>query len=180
MMKKIKPVFSGAIFLLLAMTLAACVPGKRLMPSAAKPADMNGTFTLLLYGCNYPSDVKNVAFFVSEDSKYPLDIFDIDTSYKVKKGLTAQQAMDAANLFVRCSSFRVWQTQLQLIPDDSGGIVGYELRPLYIPYELGAVDAMNINYFLKNGKVITYIELDPDVKRNLESSGDGSSQSDSK
>jgi hypothetical protein len=180
MINKIKPILSDAVILLLAIILVACVPGKRLMPGAAKLSEMKGTFTLFLYGCNYPSDVKNVAFFVSEDSKYPLDIFDIATSYKIKKGLTAQQAMDEANSFVRCSSFRVWQTQLQLIPDDSGGIVGYELRPLYMPYELGAVDAMDINYFLKNGKVVTYIRLDPDVKKNLESLGDGSGQSDGK
>jgi hypothetical protein len=178
-MTKIITILSGRVFPLLAMILFACVPGYRLMPSAAKPAEMKGTFTLLLYGCNYPSDVKNVAFFVSENSKYPLDIFDIDSSYKVKKGLSAQQAMDAANSFVRCSSYKVWQTQLQLIPDDSGGIVGYELRPLYLPYQLGAVDAMIINYFLKNGKVVTYIKLDPDVERNLDALGDGSSQSNS-
>jgi hypothetical protein len=164
-------VISAAAFLLLATIVVACVPRVHLTPSAANPAEMAGTYTLLLYGCHYPSDVKNVALFVLEGSKYPLDIFDLETSYKVKKGLTAQQAMTLANPFVRCSTYSVWQTQLRKIPDGSGGIVGYELRPLYRPYELGAVNVMNISYYLKEGKVVTYINMDRDVERDLEAPG---------
>jgi len=170
-MRRIKSALSRAGYLLIAMIVSACVQGVRLVPSSAKPEEMKGTYTLLLYGCQYPADVKDVAFFVSDDSKYPLDIIDIDSSYKVKTGLTASQAMDAASKFVRCSSYSLWQTQLQQIPDENGGVIGYELRPLYLPYQLGVVDAMDISYFLKNGKVVTYIKLDPYVQRNFEASG---------
>lgn len=171
MIKKNKRVITAVVFLLLAMTMVACVPRMRLTPIAANPAEMAGMYTLLLYGCHYSSDVKNVAFFVLEGSKYPLDIYDLATSYKVKKGLTAEQAMALANSFVRCSTYSVWQTKLRKIPDGSGGIVGYELRPSYLPYELGAVNVLNISYYLQGGKVVTYIKLDRDVERDLEAPG---------
>ncbi len=171
-MKKNNLFFSGSIVLFLALTLNGCVPGKHLMPSDAKPAEMTGNYTLLLYGCHYASEVKNAAFFVEEGSKYPLEIFDLDSSYKTIKGLTVQQALAKAESFLRCSSYAVWQTVLRRIPDDSGGTIGYEMRPLYIPYQLGQADVLDINYFLKNEKVRAYIMLDRNVERNLEAAGD--------
>jgi hypothetical protein len=172
MMKKIGLVLSISAVLAIAMIVAACAPGIRLFPASAKSDEIKGTYTLLLYGCHYTADVMNVAFLLSDHSKYPLDIHDIPNSYRVKKGLTAAQAMDEANSFVRCSSYGVWQIQLLQIPDDSGGTVGYEMRPLYfVPSRLGAANVMDINYYLKKGKVVTYIRMDPNVKRNLESSG---------
>ncbi len=174
-MIKISPFFSVSVVLLLTITVGACVPGKRLTPEAAKPAEMTGTYTLLLYGCFYPSDVKNAAFVVKEGSKYPLEIFDLDASYKTIKGLSAEQALAKAKSFLRCSTYDVWQTPLRRIPDDSGGTIGYEIRPLYIPYELGQADVLNISYSLKNGKVITYITLDRNVELNLDASGGGHS-----
>jgi hypothetical protein len=178
-MKIICPFLSGAV-ILLAITLTACVPSIRLMPSAAKPAEMTGTYALLLYGCHYPSDVKNAAFFVEEGSKYPLEIFDLDTSYKTIKGLSAQEALAKAEAFLRCSTYSVWQTQFSRIPDGSGGIVGYEMRPLFIPYQLGLADVLNISYSLKGGKVITYIRLDSNVESYLESSGNSNGRDHSK
>jgi len=178
-MKIICPFLSGAV-IFLAITLTACVPSIRLMPSAAKPAEMAGTYTLLLYGCHYPSDVKNAAFFVEEGSKYPLEIFDLDTSYKTIKGLSAQEALAKAEAFLRCSTYSVWQTQLSRIPDGSGGIIGYEMRPLFIPYQLGQANVLNISYSLKGGKVITYIRLDSNVESYLESSGNSNGRDHSK
>ncbi|HUI46362.1 MAG TPA: hypothetical protein VL122_10325 [Nitrospirota bacterium] len=175
-MRKIR-LFLPCLVVLLATTVVACVPSMHLMPSAAEPAEIAGTYTLLLYGCRYPSDVKNAAFFVKEGSKYPLEIFDLDTSYKTIKGLTAQQALAKAEAFLRCSTYLVWQTQLSRIPDDSGGIIGYEMRPLYLAYQLGQADVLYISYFLKRGKVITYISLDRNIELDLESSG-GSNRSD--
>jgi hypothetical protein len=171
-MDKNIPLFSGSVLLLVILTVVGCVPGKRLMPSEANPAEMTGNYTLLLYGCHYASDVKNAAFFIEEGGKYPLEIFDLNTSYKTIKGLTVQQALAKAESFLKCSSYTVWQTVLRKIPDDSGGTIGYEMRPLYIPYQLGKADVLDITYFLKNAKIRAYIMLDKDVERSLEAAGD--------
>ena len=173
-MKGSKKVFSGAAFLILAIALASCMTGIHLTTSAADPTAVRGTYTLLLYGCHYPDDAQNVAFLVSDSSKYPLEIFDLDTSYKVKANVPAQQALSEANSFLKCTSYRLWQTQLERIPDDSGGTIGYEVRPLYLPWEFGKSDIMLISYWLRDGDVRVYIKLDPDVEQAIEASGGSS------
>ena len=170
----------AALILVLAAMFQACVPGKRLTTSSADPSDMKGTYTLMLYGCHYPDQINNIAILVDETSKYPVEIYDLDTSYKVKKGVLPQQALAEAESFVRCSTHRIWQTQLLRIPDDSGGTIGYEVRPLYIPYEFGIPDVLLVNYFLRDSTVRVYIKIDPDVERAIEASGDGRDSSDTK
>jgi hypothetical protein len=60
---------------------------------------------------------------------------------------------------------------LRKIPDDAGGIVGFELRPLYSPLEFGFSDVMLISYSLKDGKIRAYIRLDRRADRDRDPSG---------
>jgi hypothetical protein len=157
---------------LLLLILQACAAVKQLDTSSADPADLQGrAYTLLLYGCHYPEDIKNLAVLVDEGSRYPVEIFDIPSSYKVKKGVPGPEALKEADSFVRCSTRRVSQTQLRRIADDAGGTIGYEVRPIYFPLEFGQTDVLLVSYSLQNGTVRTYIRLDRDVERALESSG---------
>lgn len=171
-MKNGKKVFSAVAFLILAAALDGCMAGKQLYPSAAEPAAVAGSYTLLLYGCHYPDDITNLAILVSDSSKYPVEIYDIDTSYKVEKEVPAQQALRTADSFLRCTTHRIWQTVLRRIPDDSGGTIGYEVRPLYFPLEFGQPDVLLTSYSLRDGKVRAYIRLDRDVERMINGSGD--------
>jgi hypothetical protein len=149
---------------ILAAVIPACVPGKQLLAKGALPEEVTGSYTLMLYGCHYPSQADNVAFLVKEDGKYPFEIFDIDRSYKVKKGVPAQEALAEANSFVRCTTHIIWMTELRRIPDDVGGTVGFEVRALYSPMEFGINDVMRISYSLKNGKVTAYIRKNPQLE----------------
>jgi hypothetical protein len=151
-------------------TLQACAAGKQLRTEPAGQAAITGTYTVLLYGCRYPDDIENAAILVSEGGRYPVEIYAPDTRYKVKKGLDAQNALAEANAFVKCGVHTVWQTQMRRIRDDDGGTIGYEVRPLYFPYDVGAADVLLISYALEGGKVRAYIRLTPDMenRRNSE------------
>jgi hypothetical protein len=157
-MKRFKKAIGFGALLLMTITIQSCMTGMQLYTTSADQKLISGTYNLLLYGCHYPAQVENVAILVDENSKYPLEIYDIDTSFKVKKGVPAQQALTEADAFVRCSSHIVWQTQITRIPDDSGGTVGYEVRPLYAITEFGTPDILLISYSLKDGKVRAYIK----------------------
>lgn len=170
-MKKAK-IFGSAAFLILAAALAGCMAGTQLYPSAADTAAVEGSYTLMLYGCHYPEDITNLAILVSDSSKYPVEIYDIDTSYKVEKEVPAQQALQRADSFLKCTTHRIWQTVIRRIPDDRGGTIGYEVRPLYFPLEFGQADVLLTSYSLRDGKVKAYIRLDPDVENMLNGSGD--------
>lgn len=165
----------------LAIMFAGCMAGKQLATSAVEPAAVTGTYTLLLYGCRYPDDIKNVVILVNEGSKYPFEIYDLDTSYKVKRDVPALQAFSEADSFLRCTFHRIWKTEVRRISDDAGGTIGYEVRPLYVPYEFGMSDVLLTSYSLRNdGTVRAYIRLDPDVERAIEASGSDESSRDGK
>ena len=162
----------GFVVLLLGFILQACAAGTQLTTAPAEPNELKGTYTLLLYGCHYPDDVKNLAILVDEGSTTPVEIYDLPTSYQVKKGLSGALAIKEADAFVRCSVRQVSETRLRRIPDGAGGTVGYEVRPFYSWLEFGGPDVLLVSYSLqKNGTVRTYIRLDPDVENMLESAG---------
>ncbi len=138
--------------------------GKELRTEPAGRENINGSFTAYLYGCRYPDDIENAAILVSEGSRYPLEIYSPASRYKVKKGLSAQQALAEAKAFVKCGVHTVWQTQVRKILDDKGGIVGYEVRPLYYPYEVGSADVLFISYALKSGMITAYIRLSREME----------------
>ena len=174
-MKKNIPKIAGTIFVMLVTILTACVPRTQLLTTGAQPADVTGTYTLLLYGCHYADDVKNVAILIDEGNKSPFEIYDINTSYTVKKGVPAKQALSEADSFVRCSSHRVLQTELRRIPDANSNILGYEMRPLYFPLDFGKTDIFLISYSLKDGTIRAYIRLLPDVEKKIKGPDRGGS-----
>lgn len=162
-----------ATVLLLSLMLQSCVAGMQLRTASADRTRIDGTYTLMLYGCHYPDQIENVAILVDESGRYPIEIYDLETSFKVKKGVPAQEAIAEAEAFVRCSFHTVWQTRVSRILDDRGGSLGYEFRPLYAVTEFGTSDVLLISYSLKEGKVRAYIRKSPDLEDRFNGGGDG-------
>ncbi len=163
---------SGNILVLLAaLLLQNCAIGRQLATTTADPAELKGTYTLLLYGCRHSEDIKNLAILVDEEKKFPVEIYDLPTSYYVKKGIPGPQALKEADAFLGCTVRRMSGTRLQRISDEAGTI-GYELRPLYSWLEFGIEDVLRTTYFRQtNGSVRVSVGLDPEVEEMLESSG---------
>jgi len=153
------------------LLLSSCMGGKRLDIRGAVPADLQGTYTLILYGCRYPSDLENLAILYPEGGPITFEMFTLKTAYKVKKGLPADEALNQAGQFLTCS-IDYWQTQLSKIVDREGAIAGYELRPLYPPYKYGGrINVLDVSYWLRDSKVTVYIRLDPDIEKAVENTG---------
>jgi len=159
--------------LIICAMLQSCAAGTQLQTSPAGVAEVQGRFDLYLYGCHYPADIENVAILVRENQGKPFEIYSLSTSYKIVKGLPSGDALDQADKFVRCSFRDVWHTRLDRIQDGSGGTLGFELRPLYMPIEFTFPDVLITSYTLKDGNVRAYIRLDPTVERAISSDGDG-------
>jgi len=140
------------------MLLQACAAGNELRTESVDRAGIAGTYTLYLYGCHNPTQLNNVAILVNEQSAYPLDIFDLDTSYTVKKGVEAHQALLDADSFLRCTPHRIMNMLVKRIPDSSGGTYGYEMRPEYQAFDFEAADALETHYWLENGRVRVVIK----------------------
>jgi len=132
----------------------------------AKPEDVRGIFTLILYGGKYLDDLETVAILDLEGDRYTFEPYAPGYDYKIKGGIPAKEALEEAEKFVSFhSSFR--RTILGKILDKEGNTIGYEVRPLYYPTTFGVSDVLDVDYFIRDGKVISYIRLKPAVEKQL-------------
>ncbi len=161
---------------LVAMINISTAFGKTLRTEELQPADITGTFNLILFGGRYFRDVETIAFLDVEGDPYTLEPYAPDFDFRVIKGLSAKEALERAQRFVS-AQYDFWRSQLSRILDDNGRTVGYEIRPLYDPLAFGNADVMDIYYALKGDKIRIHIRLKPEVERSLFGGG-GSRDSD--
>jgi len=143
----------------------ACAGVNPLKTEPATAAEIKGIFSVILYGGSYADDLETVALLDSEGDQFTFEPFAPDFDYAIKKGLTAEEALKAAEKFVTFHpSF--WRTQLIKIIDPEGNIIGFELKPLYFPFAYGRSDVLDIYYWLeKGGKIKVTIKLIPSLER---------------
>lgn len=165
MTEKERKLLSAALVLLLPV-LQACA-GVRLVSQPADPAGVRGVYSLYLYGCRYPDDIENAAFLIARDAAYPFELYTLESSYTIKQGLTAREALAEADRFLRCGMHSVWYARLRRIPDDANRTFGYEIVPVYVPYDVGTDDVLLITYALRDGKVRAVIRPTPRMERDL-------------
>jgi hypothetical protein len=170
-----RPVRLVAALLILVLSLSGCIMGTQLNTETADPKTISGTYDLYLYGCRYPDDREHAAFLIAPDKASRVDLYVPDTSYKITKGLPADKALAEADQFVRCGIHTVTDIRVHRIPDGSNGTIGYEILPRYLPFDVGGMDPLLVNYTLKDGKVTVYIRLFPDVERSIDQQCPGSS-----
>jgi hypothetical protein len=130
-----------------------------------KESDIQGIFSLILYGGRHGDDIETVAILDYEGDSYTFEPYAPEFDYKIKKGLPAPDALQKAKEFVGFHrSF--WRFQFSKILDKSGKVIGYEVRPLYLRYIYGTSDVIEIFYWLKDqGKIKVSIKLYPMVER---------------
>lgn len=151
--------FTIGFFIMTSFSLAFA---KFLKTEQAKPEEVTGVFSLILYGGRHSSDLETVAIFDKEEDQYEFEPYAPEFDYKIKKEIPAGDALKEARKFVSFhNSF--WRSQLSRIIDEKGNIIGYELRPLYYPFVYGSDDVLEIYYRIKDGKVIVQIRFMSDV-----------------
>jgi hypothetical protein len=156
--------FIAAIILLVIVGLIALSGDGHLKTEPANPAEVQGTFTLLLYGSSSPNDLANIAILDKEGDPYSFEIYAPDFSYNVQTGLNATQALQEAERFVR-RNIQSERTRLHRILSPSGAGIGFELRPLYSVGTFGRDDILDVRYSIKDRTIVVRIELDPSIDR---------------
>jgi hypothetical protein len=165
-------VFTG----LHAGTCSANFFSKPLKTASADSSEVKGTFTVILLGGAHTDDLETVAFLDKEGDQYILEPFAPDFDYKVIKGLSPEEALRETEKFVRFHpSF--WKILLNKIIGPEGTIIGFEMKPLYIPFIYGTSDALDIYYWpKKDGRIKVTIRLIPMLETlKFHPGGDGGS-----
>ncbi|MGB9715086.1 MAG: hypothetical protein ACPL1G_01535 [Thermodesulfovibrionales bacterium] len=132
----------------------------------SKKEEVKGVFRLILYGGRDINDIERLAILDIEGDRYIFEPFAPDFDYKTKDSLSGKEAFEESYKFI--SSHNAFHhAQLSKILDFSGNIIGFELRPLYVPFVFGVSDVVEVYYSLKGEKVKAYIKIIPSVERAL-------------
>jgi len=158
--------------MVVACSMAAypCIPEsfaleKPLRTEVANVAEIQGSFTMILYGGRFLDDVETIAILDVEGDQFHFEPYAPDFDFKVKKGIPAKEALSEAQKFVSFHN-AFWRSQLSRILDNNGKTIGYELRPLYHHFVYGTSDVMDVYYWLKEGgRVKVTIRLDSEIEK---------------
>jgi len=149
---------------------ASCAPGIHLNTQGGGDSKITGSYTVIYYGCNFLNDLETIVFLEKEGGKYNFEPYAPDFKYRVNKGLPADEAIATAMKFASCNaSFS--RTQVKSILAPNGDTIGYEVRPLYMPLTYGVNDVLDVNYWLKDGKIVVTVRLAPSIEMMLQDSG---------
>jgi hypothetical protein len=154
----------AAIVLLIMVGITALSGDSYLKTEAAEPTDVQGKFTLLLYGSSSPNDLASIAILDKDGDPYSFEIYAPDFSYTVQSGLNAAQALQEAERFVR-RNIHFERSRLSRILSPAGTEIGFELKPLYPTATFGRSDIIDVRYEIKERKVVVRIELDTEIER---------------
>jgi hypothetical protein len=158
--------FVVALVLLIIIGLIARSGSNYLQTEKANPSDVQGKFTLILYGSGSSNDFANIAILGREGIPYTFEILAPDFSYTVQTGMDAAQALQIAERFVK-RNIRSERSQLRRILSSAGTEVGYELRPLYPVVAFGKDDILDVRFKVKDRKVLVSIALDSAIERQI-------------
>lgn len=145
--------------LLATLILSSCAGGLSLKTRDAATIK-EGSYTLILHGCNYGNDPETIAFLGREESPYPLQPYSPEFQYRVTTGLSADEALAQAREFIVCSA-HYSHARLREIVDPTGTISGYELRPLYQLGVFRQPDLLAVSYRLENERIMIYLTPHP-------------------
>lgn len=139
-------------------------PSLKTLPSSE--SELTGGYSLILYGGRYMGDVETVAILVKDDSPYAFEPFAPDYEYKIRRGLSAERAIQDAREFVSMHPAFV-RTIMSAVADPKGTVIAYEMRPLYMPVTYGISDVIDVDYVLKDNKVVVFVKAKRSVVRSM-------------
>ncbi|MEW5746436.1 MAG: hypothetical protein AB1805_13475 [Nitrospirota bacterium] len=160
------------VLAVLVLFLSGCAGFRQsgIRTQSVRPEEVTGTYTLILHGAQHIEDIKTVAFLDREGDQYTLQPYTPEFEYTVRRGVPAQEALARAQRFVSWHS-DFSRAQLSRIVDRTGAVIGYEMRPLYMPFTFGHTDILDIDYWTRGSTVNISVRLIPSVERIREGGG---------
>lgn len=158
------------ILLAMCLFLGACGAGNLLKSKTIEDREIDsGVFKVILYGGKHANDLETVAFLDIDGDAYTLKPYGAKFNFTEYAGQEGFEAYNTAKEFV--SSHRSFKrSELREIMGPQGGVIGYEVRPLYRMLEFGTDDLVDVTYELTGANdVQIYVRLQESVERMMES-----------
>lgn len=128
-----------------------------------------GVFKVILYGGKHANDLETVAFLDIDGDAYTLKPYGAQFNFTEYAGQEGLEAYNTAKEFVG-SHIAFKSVELREIIGPQGGVIGYEIRPLYRSFEFGTDDVLDVTYELTAANYVQiYVRLQESVQRRMES-----------
>ena len=153
------------IFLFLSVVILALlvknvlVKGEYLKTDTVHADEIQGVFTLTLFGGNDP---KQAVFLDIEDDEYSFVINDSSHNFTITKGVSAEQALQEAVNFLDSQNHRISRILHQK------KTIGYEIRPIYQTVQFGHPDILDIRYRAEDKKVHISVDIRRSIRKRYE------------
>ena len=143
----------------LLLLLGGCASGTLLSSQSLVGHDTSpGTYNLILYGGQNARDFKSIAILDRVDDPYTILPFGAAFNYRIIENLSAVEAMESGERFINdLAEYRATDKREILAPDHT--VIGYELRPLFLPLATGLLgDILDTSYVLEEeNRVMVYV-----------------------
>lgn len=161
--------FAVVILSTILFAVSACSGGKYLRAVPIHSfEEITGNFTVILFGTAEYDGLETVAFLDREGDSYEVVPHAPDFQYSASMNNRGKEAFEKALHFI--SSHHAYNTyQIRRILDrDMNRTIGYEVRPLYLPFVYGYADVLYVDYwFTGDGSVSVSIKLKRSVEDHI-------------
>ena len=131
------------------LLLSGCASGVLLSTHSQPGLTPNpGTYNLILYGGQNARDFRSIAILDRNDDPYTILPYGAEFNYRIIAGLSADEAMEGGERFIK-SLVPYWTTEKREILGPDNSVIGYELRPFFMPFSTGILgDILDTSYLL--------------------------------
>ncbi len=109
-------------------------------------------FTVILYGMETPYDVETIAILDRADDSFQIIPDGSKHNYRIHADLEAEKALAKVQEFFQRSVI-LSRIEKREISGPEGQILGYEIRPLFMPSQVGS-DRLHTSYYLKEDNIV--------------------------
>ena len=163
---------------LLLTGFASVAAAKGLIVQPADVSELQGKkFTVTGYGCNTAGETASLAILQQEGTPYTFSLVSRPTSfwdtptlsneYQTLTDVPAGEALAAAEDIVKCSP-EVQDVYFNRISTPEGTVLGYEMKPIYMPVRFGSIDRnmISTDYRIDGNQVIGSVKPDALATKN--------------
>lgn len=161
---------------LLLLGAVATAEAKDVTIRGAEASELQGQYTIIAYGCESTSDSPSLAILKKEGTGYDFEVEvstpayfwnspQIPSDTQTLSGVPAMEALRRAENFVKCNP-EVQDVELNRITGPQGTVLGYEVRPVYMPLRYGSAGLQGVTYSLEERDIIASVSLNPLAEKN--------------
>ncbi len=145
----------------LLLLLGGCASGTLLSSRSLAGLETSpGAYNLILYGGQNARDFRSIVILDRVGDPYTILPFGAAFNYRIIDNLTAAEAMARGERFINdLAEYRTMERREIYAPDKT--VIGYELRPLYMPLSTGLLgDLLDTSYLLQaENRVLVYVNF---------------------